>query len=264
MSVNLYIIIVIATLLVQFSCIVMGIRAGMRSDIKFGWGFIVFILIVIAIIHFYDLISIEQFKRIKLSDLPIFEITSLIGSITLLSILIFLEISNRIQLPLPEYERIPKVEPVIKPEPIVPTVEEDKSHIAIAEKEKEITNLKKELEKVSAQKDKLVSIISHDLRTPLSSVFGYCQILKDGQFKGRNEVRKFAENIFDLSKQQLSALNKILDWTRVESKDLQLNPTDFEISSTINFVAKSFSKIAESKNVNIVVSSDYHGPDSYT
>lgn len=115
--------------------------------------------------------------------------------------------------------------------------------------------LKEELEKLKFQRDKLVSIISHDLRTPLNSVFGYCQLLKDGQFKNKKEVKQFAENIFELSKQQLNALNRIIEWTRYESKDLPLNPTDFDVTSTINFVVKSMSRIAEQKEVKIIVNS---------
>lgn len=125
-----------------------------------------------------------------------------------------------------------------------------------SEKEK----LVDELERLKFQRDKLVSIISHDLRTPLNSVFGYCQLLKDGQYKNKKEVKQFAENIFELSKQQLNALNRIIEWTKYESKDLPLNPTEFDVTSTINFVVKSMSKIAKQKEIKIIVDSK---PDLY-
>ncbi len=115
--------------------------------------------------------------------------------------------------------------------------------------------LKDELEKLKFQRDKLVSIISHDLRTPLTSVFGYCQLLKEGQYKSKKEVAQFAENIFELSQQQLNALNKIIEWTKYESPNLALNPTEFDVTSTINFVAKTMLKFAEKKNIKIVVNS---------
>ncbi|MCX8056279.1 MAG: HAMP domain-containing histidine kinase [Ignavibacteria bacterium] len=119
----------------------------------------------------------------------------------------------------------------------------------------EVDKIKDELEKIKFQRDKLVSIISHDLRTPLTSVFGYCQLLKEGQYKNRSEVKKFAENIFELSQQQLNALNKIIEWTKYESPSLTLNSTEFDVTSTINFVAKTMSKIAERKNIKILVNS---------
>lgn len=124
----------------------------------------------------------------------------------------------------------------------------------------ETDKVKAELEKIKFQRDKLVSIISHDLRTPLNSVFGYCQLLKDGQYKNKKEVKQFAENIFELSKQQLNALNRIIEWTKYESPSFALNPTDFDVSSTINFVVKTMSKIAEAKNVKILVNSK---PETY-
>ncbi|MGB9664260.1 MAG: sensor histidine kinase [Ignavibacteria bacterium] len=119
----------------------------------------------------------------------------------------------------------------------------------------EIDKIKDELDKIKFQRDKLVSIISHDLRTPLNSVFGYCQLLKDGQYKNKNEVKQFAENIFELSRQQLNALNRIIEWTRYESPSLALNPTNFDVTSTINFVVKTMSKIAVEKNIKIIVNS---------
>jgi signal transduction histidine kinase len=124
----------------------------------------------------------------------------------------------------------------------------------------EVDKVKEELNKIKFQRDKLVSIISHDLRTPLNSVFGYCQLLKDGQYKNKNEVKQFAENIFELSKQQLNALNRIIEWTRYESPTLALNLTNFDITSTINFVVKAMSKIAEQKNIKIILDSK---PDMY-
>jgi len=124
----------------------------------------------------------------------------------------------------------------------------------------EVDKIKEELNKIKFQRDKLVSIISHDLRTPLTSVFGYCQLLKDGQYKNKKEVKQFAENIFELSKQQLNALNRIIEWTKYESPTLSLNPTDFDVTSTINFVVKTMSKIAEQKNIKIIVNSK---PETY-
>lgn len=124
----------------------------------------------------------------------------------------------------------------------------------------EVEKIKEELDKIKFQRDKLVSIISHDLRTPLTSVFGYCQLLKDGQYKNKNEVKQFAENIFELSKQQLNALNRIVEWTKYESPSLALNPADFDVTSTINFVVKTISKVAEQKNIKIIVNSK---PETY-
>jgi signal transduction histidine kinase len=124
----------------------------------------------------------------------------------------------------------------------------------------EVDKIKEEFNKIKFQRDKLVSIISHDLRTPLNSVFGYCQLLKDGQYKNKNEVKQFAENIFELSKQQLNALNRIVEWTRYESPSLALNPTDFDVTSTINFVVKTISKFASEKNIKIIVNSN---PEMY-
>lgn len=137
---------------------------------------------------------------------------------------------------------------IISKPPVVKLTKREQPHT-------EIDKCKTELEKIKFQRDKLVSIISHDLRTPLNSVFGYVQLLQEGQYKNKREVKKFSENIFELSKQQLNALNKIIEWTKYESSDLSLNPAEFDVTSTINFVVKTMMKAAAQKNIKIVVSS---------
>jgi len=143
----------------------------------------------------------------------------------------------------------------------IETIEQNESKQPIVAKfikqdlKTEQEKLKSELAKVTFQRDKLVSIISHDLRTPLNSVFGYVQLLKDGHYKNKQEVKKFSENIFDIAKQQLNALNKIVEWIRYESSNLTMNPTDFDVTSTINFVVKTMARFADAKRIKIIVNS---------
>ncbi len=285
MTIELYKLLLAVTLILQFICIILCVRVLTKSNNKFGWVLIIIGVAIIFVIQLQEFLSLDQISVTMIERPLFFEYMSFASSI-LLIITLGTILSQQKEL---SEKKVFEIKPELKPfapttpKTFVPSpaVETKESYVqkipSIPSKEKieriwESTPLgekqkvkeekpdylKKELEKVTAQRDKLVSIISHDLRTPLNSVFGFCQLLRDRQYKDQKEIKKFAENIYDLSKQQLNALNKILDWTRVESKDLRLNPTEFDVSSTINFVAKSFAKIAQTKKIKIIVNSKPH------
>ena len=277
MTAEVYKILIIVTLLMQSLCIIAGLRLVDKVENR---SMLIFILLGVGIIFLIQLIDLFSFDYPDgaILDMPIyFEIISLISSIVLLWIILLFNAQTRViptndkskpriereDYSKTKFAREPVVQPITKPAAIPiekaqferkePDKKESKD---VDTAQKNLREFAAQLEKVTAQKDKLVSLISHDLRTPLNSVFGFCQLLKEGEYKGKKEVKKFAENIYDLSKIQLNALNKILDWTRYESKDIQINPTQFDVTSTINFVAKSFANAAQKKNITIKVSSE--------
>jgi signal transduction histidine kinase len=182
---------------------------------------------------------------------------SLISAIFLFLIFILFNYQKTEFITEKKFQPLPKAAPIrFEETQIKPKVSDEKQLKEFYKAQKDLEEVKSQLEKVTAQKDMLTSLISHDLRTPLNSIFGFCQLLKDGEYKGKKEVKRFAENIYELSKIQLNALNKILDWTRYEAEDAPFNPTEFDITSTINFIAKSFTKIAEAKKISIKVNSE--------
>lgn len=261
----------------QSICIIAGLRLVDRVENRFMLIFILLGVGIIFLVQLTDLFAID-YPSDAILDTPIyFEIISLISSIVLLWIILLFNAQPKVIStdgePQHSFEREdyskakitrePVVQPITKPTtisiekaPIEQRVPEKEEPREVDSTQKSLREFATQLEKVTAQKDKLVSLISHDLRTPLNSVFGFCQLLKEGEYKGKKEAKKFAENIYDLSKIQLNALNKILDWTRYESKDIQFNPTQFDVTSTINFVAKSFANAAQKKNITIKVNSE--------
>lgn len=81
-----------------------------------------------------------------------------------------------------------------------------------------------ELRTLNAQKDRLFSIVAHDLRGPFNSILGFSAILADkiGQLEP-SKAALFARNIHDSSKMLFSLLNNLLDWAR-----LQMDAVSFE------------------------------------
>ncbi len=69
-----------------------------------------------------------------------------------------------------------------------------------------------------AHKDRLLSIVSHDLRSPFTSILGFCEILLgEHETLSPSERVEFVSYIQSSAQQQLALLNKLLEWSRLQS-----------------------------------------------
>jgi PAS domain S-box-containing protein len=77
-------------------------------------------------------------------------------------------------------------------------------------------------------KDELISIISHELRTPMTSILGYSKLLVDRPDADLERRARWAELILDKSRLLTQLVNEVLDLSRLNMQrlDLHLEPTD--------------------------------------
>jgi PAS domain S-box-containing protein len=95
----------------------------------------------------------------------------------------------------------------------------------------------------SRAKSEFLSNMGHELRTPLNAIIGFSEIIKD-EALGKVENRdywEYSKNIYESGKQLLTIINEILDVSRIDAGDRQLNESivnvDRVIKSCIDFVA---------------------------
>ncbi len=88
----------------------------------------------------------------------------------------------------------------------------------------------KDLEALNAQKDKLFSVLAHDLRSPFASILGFCDILLNVQEDLKPEERvQFVRYIRDAATDQLNLVNKLLDWSRLESDRVRIDIKELDL-----------------------------------
>jgi PAS domain S-box-containing protein len=111
---------------------------------------------------------------------------------------------------------------------------------------------KEELTKLNSQKDKILAIVSHDLRSPFSSILGFCDLLKN-EFTTLSDPEKleYIGFINDAAIQQLAMVNSMLDWSRLETGRMNLNITALNMKEIVASVATSMLGLAKKKNVTI-------------
>ena len=90
------------------------------------------------------------------------------------------------------------------------------------------------LAQLNNQKDRLFSVLSHDLRSPFTSILGFCEILlSDGETLTVTERSEFLTYIRDAAQRQLALLNRLLDWSRLETGRIKLDIQEIDLDSLV-------------------------------
>ena len=117
--------------------------------------------------------------------------------------------------------------------------------------EDELTKSTENLIKLNETKDRFISIISHDLRTPFSSILGFTDLLLSDSDLNESERKQYIEFIRESSKSMLSLVNSLLDWTRLQTGRIRFEPERIEIYKVIEGSLNALSGVAFQKNIEI-------------
>lgn len=148
---------------------------------------------------------------------------------------------EQMQLP-PEAEKIMK----IVGERITAELERKKTQL-------ELETSEASLRAANAAKDKLFSIISHDLISPFSNIMTISQILLDDiKTDDMDELEKKVQIIFDSSKQTYDLLKNLLDWSLTQIKGIEYSPLPLNLFETCNNVIHSISNLADHKDISLI------------
>jgi len=116
--------------------------------------------------------------------------------------------------------------------------------------EDSIKNYVKELEELNTHKESVLAILSHDLRSPLSSIIGTAKYMKDNYEKMKPEaVKDMLELLYNSSVDELNMLDYLVEWARIRYASEVFSPTKIELVKYINQV---FDKLKETANVNAI------------
>jgi PAS domain S-box-containing protein len=108
------------------------------------------------------------------------------------------------------------------------------------------------LKHLIATKDKLFSIIAHDLRSPFNSILGYSQDLRENIRKYKIEESEEHLDIINSSAHNtLNLLNNLLIWAKTQTGQTIFNPETISLQQVINEVADLLNSSAKIKNISI-------------
>lgn len=119
---------------------------------------------------------------------------------------------------------------------------EGKGYLEIAELSKTLNFAAKELSKVEGLRRELIANISHDLRTPLTMIAGYAEVMRD--LPGEN-TPKNVQIIIDEAKRLTTLVNDVLDISKLQSGVVELTPSEFCLTESIRDIMKRYTKLTE-------------------
>ena len=109
----------------------------------------------------------------------------------------------------------------------------------------ELVKARKRSEELSRQKDEFVGFVSHELKTPITSLKGFTQLLERQFREGGDERSASWLHKMDRQLNKLTSLvEDLLDITKMESGRLLLRPSFFEMNELINEIAEETQHVA--------------------
>lgn len=114
-----------------------------------------------------------------------------------------------------------------------------------------VNNQKKELEKLNAVKDRLFSIIGHDLRAPVNSVVSFTQLLEQGDIPPE-KLQKYAGVLKDTLGHTVSLMENLLNWARTQMQGYNPVIEKFDVSETAQQSVGLLASDANKKEIQVV------------
>ena len=112
-----------------------------------------------------------------------------------------------------------------------------------------INNLSSEI----TARDNFLSILSHDLRAPFSSILGFTEILLSEASLTEAERAEYLNYIHGSSSNQLQLVNYLLDWSNLQTGRMNLEPNRVQAQSLVFNCISALTGIAMRKNIDIKV-----------
>ena len=109
---------------------------------------------------------------------------------------------------------------------------------------------------IEQSKDELITNVSHDIRTPLTSIIGYLGLLKNGAVTSQEDMLKYINIAYDKAEQMKSLANDLFEYTTLKSTKTKLNVTPINIKGMMEQVAAGFELEAEKKGIAFSVKAD--------
>lgn len=111
----------------------------------------------------------------------------------------------------------------------------------------------REERQIEQSKDDLVTNVSHDIRTPLTSIIGYLGLLRSGTVDSTEDAKKYIDIAYLKANQMKSLADDLYEYTTVRQSQTTMNIAPLHINSMLEQIAASFELEAEKKNIHINV-----------
>ncbi len=123
----------------------------------------------------------------------------------------------------------------------------------INDSKEELERINEDLKRLNEEKDDVLRIVSHDMRSPLSSIIGLAAILKDGDYSSDEEVHELSNMIQYSGENLLKLVNSLLDVAKLESGVIKIEKEFVYLRYFLENILYGFEPLAKKKQIELVI-----------
>ena len=105
--------------------------------------------------------------------------------------------------------------------------------------------------KIEKSKDELITNVSHDLRTPLTSIIGYLELIEVKQYQIVEDILKYTHTAYEKAKQMKTLVEDLFEYTKVQQHGAPVNIMRVDLNQLLEQLTASFELEAQHRGIEI-------------
>ncbi len=123
-------------------------------------------------------------------------------------------------------------------------------YIAFRKANRKLIKSEQELKQTVATKDKLFSIIAHDLRSPFNALAGLTEVFAlQAETLNADEIKEYSQSVHEASINLLALTDNLLHWSRTQTGNIVIKPKNISLNDLINNALSSVQLQAAQKDI---------------
>lgn len=118
---------------------------------------------------------------------------------------------------------------------------------------KQMDELKEEHEKQNKLRREFTANVSHELKTPLTSISGYAEIMRNG-FAKPEDISRFSGIIYDEAQRLMALVVDIIDLSKLEEKQIYRDKSEIDLYTASQNVVSRLESVAKKRGINFEIS----------
>ncbi|MBM5606170.1 sensor histidine kinase [Listeria seeligeri] len=135
-------------------------------------------------------------------------------------------------------------------ESFVPEIQELERNIE-SMRERQNKLMKQEEQAQQARND-LITNVSHDLRTPLTSILGYLSYIHEDRYRDEIELRYYTELVYGKARHLHKLIDDLFSYTRLDSVEYQLKKDELDVIELLSQLVAEYDGQATERNMQII------------
>jgi signal transduction histidine kinase len=108
------------------------------------------------------------------------------------------------------------------------------------------------------QKNDLITNVAHDLRTPLTTVVGYLELIKNNDNLTKDDIKKYSTVAYEKSKRLQSMMDDLFEFTSLDQANIKVHMTTINISELVMQIVDEFYPTFQEHHLTPVVEVSHH------